>query len=112
MRKRANHIHRILSILLLWVFAIALTPFSAFHNHNHEEPRCSATEKICQHKVHISNHTDTCLVCAAHFEKNYLRTTTRFEIYQVNKPLVKFYPTVKGCYAELISLALRGPPVA
>jgi hypothetical protein len=112
LKKKHLHIHRVLSILLLWVFAIALTPFSAFHDHHHAEPKCVAHEKACTHKVHVSNHAEECLICAAHFEKNYIATAYHFEVYLVNKPATPYYPTVSGFYTELVGLALRGPPVA
>lgn len=97
--------------MLLWVFTIALTPFSAFHDHNHNEPRCVSNQKTCTHKLHISNHSDSCLICKAHFEKNYLSTQQYFETYQVNVSAMRYYATVNGSYAELISLSLRGPPL-
>lgn len=111
MKKKQQHINQIFSIVMLWVFAIALTPFGALHHHE-EEARCSNNEKTCSHKLHVRSHTETCLICAAHFEKNYLSHEEHFQVYLEIKRLVKHYDTVKGSYTELIGSALRGPPVA
>ncbi|RQO72410.1 hypothetical protein DBR43_14535 [Pedobacter sp. KBW06] len=111
MKKSQQHINRIISIALLWVFAIALTPFGALHHHD-EAPQCLKNEKTCTHKLHVSNHTETCLVCAAHFEKNYLHEYTHFQVFLEIRTLSKYYALVSGSYTELIGSSLRGPPVA
>jgi len=91
------------------VFAIALTPFSAFHHHE-EEPVCAAAGKICAHTVHIHSHSDNCLVCAAHFEKSYTTTQNHFETYFLSRTLLKTFGICSGSYVALIGTALRGPP--
>ncbi|WP_143166819.1 hypothetical protein [Pedobacter caeni] len=111
MKKSRQHINQILSIALLWVFAIALTPFSALHHHD-DEPRCLKHEKTCSHKLHVRSHTDTCLVCAAHFEKNYLHEYTHFQVYLEIGPVSELYAILTGSYTELIGSSLRGPPIA
>ncbi|MBB2151009.1 hypothetical protein [Pedobacter gandavensis] len=108
LKQRRQHIHKIISIALLWVFAIALTPFSAFHHHE-EEVQCQ-NEKVCTHKLHVGSHVETCLVCAAHFEKNYLQEQTQFQVYLETIPVIKHYALLTGSYTELISTSLRGPP--
>nr|WP_162988717.1 hypothetical protein [Pedobacter schmidteae] len=112
MKKKHLHIHRILSVLLLWVFAIALTPFSAFHHHDHHEVKCTSHDKACTHKLHVGTQTEHCLVCEAHFEKNYTTAHHHFLVYRVSKPVAKFYAEVSSSYTRLINLSLRGPPVA
>jgi hypothetical protein len=111
LKKKHQHIHRYLSILLLWVFAIALTPFSAFHNHKHEETSCAGHQKTCNHKLHVSNHSDDCLVCKAHFEKNYLKEQQYFPTYRAYTHARPYYTILSGTYVELIRRSLRGPPV-
>lgn len=125
MEKRRLYIQRVLSALLLLVFAIALTPFGAFHHHghdhahdhdhygyhSHEQTNCSTNKKDCGHKLHIGVKTEHCLVCEAHFEKNYTTAKTHFHIYLESKPLQKFYDEVSSSYTKLISRSLRGPPV-
>lgn len=104
--------HRALAVLLLMVFAMALTPFAAFHNHHHEDPVCVKNHKDCGHKVHIHERGDNCLICKAHFEKNYAVQEIHYRHYSVVSAFVPTAPLVKGSYAELISLSLRGPPLA
>ncbi|ACU02401.1 hypothetical protein Phep_0175 [Pedobacter heparinus DSM 2366] len=101
-----------MSVLLLWVFAIALTPFSVFHNHHDDEPQCVPHEKTCTHKIHIGSHKEECLICAAHFEKNYTTTQQYFQVYLVNKAVAQYFVTAGGFYTELIGQSLRGPPLA
>ncbi|WP_110828699.1 hypothetical protein [Pedobacter nutrimenti] len=109
MKKRRIHIHRILSAVLLWVFAIALTPWSALHHHDQQDVH-SAREKVCTHKLHISSHADTCLICAAHFEKDFVQSGTTFRIFLSVQSLPKIHPLISGSYTELIESSLRGPP--
>lgn len=95
---------------LLLVFAIALTPFGALHHHHDDAPICTKDGKICLHKGHVSNHEETCLICKAHFEKNYTTHQPHYQLFQDSEFTLKIYDTIKGSYAELISQALRGPP--
>ncbi|AOM77617.1 hypothetical protein [Pedobacter steynii] len=110
MKKNRQHIHQIISIVLLWVFAVALIPFGALHHHE-EEVQCVKHQKTCSHKLHVSNHTDNCLICAAHFEKNYLHQYTHFQVFLEMRTISKDYATASGSYTELIGSSLRGPPV-
>ena len=94
------------------VFAIALTPFAALHDHHHEAPVCEKNQLSCGHKFHIHESSDNCLICKAHFEKSYSIEDYDYHFYVQCKSVPVAIPTVQGTYAELISLALRGPPVA
>lgn len=93
------------------VFAIALTPFAVFHNHHVDEVKCSNRQAKCHHQFHIHTQKDNCLVCAAHFEKSYTRTEAQYNLYRFCKQILNPYTAISGSYAELISQALRGPPV-
>ncbi|WP_316837496.1 hypothetical protein [Pedobacter nutrimenti] len=110
MRKQRQHINRILSVLMLMVFSIALTPWSALHDH--EDEVHLTQEKNCTHKLHISSHSETCLICAAHFEKDFVATTSHFQVFLTLKSLSKTDPLISSSYTELIDSSLRGPPVA
>ncbi|WP_133575420.1 hypothetical protein [Pedobacter metabolipauper] len=110
MRRKQAHIHKFLAISLLLVFAIALTPFSAFHHHN-DEPKCAKEGYTCTHKSHIGNHAEKCLVCAMHFEKNYTYSSYHYQLFEQLSHNTIGTAAVSGTYSELISLALRGPPV-
>jgi hypothetical protein len=116
LRKKVLHIQKVISVVLLMVFAIALTPFSVLHHHD-EAPDCLegtalSHVKTCGHKFHIGTHEDHCLVCEAHFEKNYTTTTTHYQVYLEYKLVSKYYRTTAAAYTQLIGTALRGPPTA
>jgi len=112
LKKRRVHIHRSIAVVLLLVFAIALTPFAAFHDHHHAAPSCAGTHLDCGHKFHIHESGDNCLICKAHFEKSYAFQQIQYRHYSVERSFVLSAPLLKGSYAELISLSLRGPPLA
>jgi len=110
LKEKLLHINRAIAVVLLMVFSIALTPFSILHNHHEEETSCAKNGETCKHQYHIQNHADTCLICAAHFEKDYITTHSHYTLYQVSKPVLKPVEAISGSYAELIRLGLRGPP--
>lgn len=93
---------------MLWVFSIAITPWGALHHHEEVVP--VAAEKHCTHKMHIKTQQENCLICAAHFEKNYTASTHSYMTYLYGKPMVKNNLLVIGSYTELIATSLRGPP--
>lgn len=94
---------------MLWVFSLAITPWSALHHH--AEVAANSVEKNCTHKVHVKTNSDTCLICKAHFEKNYTITKGTFITYLGSKLMAQNNPIVTSSYSELISTSLRGPPV-
>jgi hypothetical protein len=110
-KSKQLNIHQILSVILLWVFSIALTPWGAFHNH-HEVPeaKCSATGNVCNHKYHVSLEKHNCLVCAVHFEKDYAVTAQPFVVWLKSIAIFKSDALSAASYVELISTSLRGPP--
>jgi len=91
------------------VFTVALTPFGAFHHHE-SVPECSGSHVKCAHKEHLKNHSENCLICAAHFEKNYTKVQFAFRFYLLNKPVLNSYSILAGNYVDLIGSSLRGPP--
>lgn len=92
---------------MLWVFAIALTPWSAFHHHQTvNEP----VEKHCTHKFHVKTSQEVCLVCSAHFEKHYILSETLYTTYLNSQLLFKSNLVLPSAYTELIFTSLRGPP--
>ena len=94
---------------MLWVFSLAITPWSALHHH--PEVASDVVEKNCTHKVHVKTSADNCLICKAHFEKNYTISSASFITYLNSKLLTKNMPIVISSYTALISTSLRGPPV-
>ena len=94
------------------VFAIALTPFHLFHHHHEPEQKCyDGNQAKCVHKEHLQNHADNCLICAAHFEKNYINDQARHWFFTVEKPALRTYAILAGTYVKLIGSSLRGPPL-
>mgnify|MGYP003515584643 CR=1 FL=1 len=109
-KKKRLHISKILAALMLLVFAIALTPWSMLHHHPQAEVVHVEKEEHCTHKLHLSKHVDNCLVCAAHFIKDFVNVTATFQIFLQLRATVKEIPTLSSSYAALRSTSLRGPP--
>jgi hypothetical protein len=109
--KNKSYINSLLSIGLLLTFFIALTPWSALHHHEEINYSCK-NEPVCKHKLHISSHESQCLICAAHFEKNYTQTYHYFHISSSDAVYVYSQPVARFLYSQLISTSLRGPPAA
>ena len=92
---------------MLWVFTLAITPWSSLHQH---QEVATTIEKNCTHKFHVKAEQDHCLICKAHFEKNYTISVYSHVTYLTSKLLEKNIPIVTSSYLELISTSLRGPP--
>jgi hypothetical protein len=106
-----SHIKKLLSFGLLLTFFIALTPWSALHHHEEINYSCK-NEPVCKHKLHISSHEAQCLICAAHFEKNYTYTYHFIHISSSDAIYLYTQPVARCLYSQLIATSLRGPPVA
>ena len=95
--------------MMLWVFSLAITPWNALHHHadSHEGP----VEKHCTHKLHLKTSQENCLICKAHFEKNYTLseqlTVTYLEFALIKRVILAPF----SAYTALISTSLRGPPL-
>lgn len=92
---------------MLWVFSLAITPWSSLHHH---EKVATVVEKDCTHKLHVKAQQDHCLICKAHFEKNYTVSVASHVTYLTSQLLERNSPILTSSYAELISSSLRGPP--
>ena len=108
LKNRQLHIKQILTFVLLWVFSLAITPWGSLHHH--EEIQASVAEKHCTHKLHLKTEQETCLICKAHFEKNYILSESVFVTYLKIRVLALPTADVTSAYAALISTSLRGPP--
>lgn len=62
------------------------------------------------HKVHVGTEQHNCLVCSAHFEKDYYTTAIVYQVVLPVKVMVKSYTLLSGSYTALIGTSLRGPP--
>ena len=94
---------------MLLVFSIALTPWSAIHHHQEVETH-TVKEDHCTHKLHLSKHVETCLVCEAHFIKDFITTTTAIQLFSTVAYYIKTPVQLSSSYAMLLKTALRGPP--
>ncbi|RDC54115.1 hypothetical protein DU508_23470 [Pedobacter chinensis] len=110
MKKHSQNIRKFLSAFMLIVFAVALTPWSVLHHHN--PVPVIEKEKNCKHVSHVQSHGDTCLICNASFEKNYVQTHHIYRIFLSAKIFGATPPILKSSYVELLSTGLRGPPLA
>jgi hypothetical protein len=112
LNNRRLHINRIFATLLLWVFAIALTPWSSLHHHEVQSDYCDKNGKECMHKVHVSSERHNCLICSAHFEKDYYTAAIPYQAKPESKAILENHALTGFDYTALISTSLRGPPIA
>lgn len=108
LKKRRLHIQQILTYALLWVFTLAITPWSSLHHH---EEQVTVVEKHCTHHLHLKTTQETCLICKAHFEKKFVVSKAFTITYLESEVFHSATLNVTSSYAELISTSLRGPPV-
>lgn len=112
LKNRRLHINRIISLLLLCVFAIALTPWSSLHHHEEQHEYCSKDGRLCMHKVHVGSEQHNCLICSAHFTKDILTQAATFQVSLNSVRVVNNFTLVSSTYVALIRTSLRGPPTA
>lgn len=94
---------------MLWVFTLAIMPWGLFHSHAHVHEELA--EKNCTHKFHVKNQKENCLICKAHFEKNYTLLKASGDVY-LQQTILRQPAFLLSCgYETLISTSLRGPPV-
>ena len=113
LRDKRQHINRIIGFFLLCVFSIALTPWSSLHHHEEEEENCVEYGKVCMHKVHVSRQAHNCLICSAHFEKDYHTSPVLYKVILESKAADESNGAkTSAAYTILIGSSLRGPPLA
>lgn len=105
--KKRHFLKQFFAALMLGVFALAVTPWGALHHH---EESTVVKEKHCTHTVHVKTSTETCLICKAHFEKNFTTAFHRYIVYLKSNFLEIPIPSVAGAFTEIIASCLRGPP--
>ena len=114
MKKFKKSYGKLTAFVMLLLFSAALVPLDFYHNHSEEVPVCR--EKLdngsCRHKVHLSQKSKSCWVCAVHYDKSYYQSFTSDK--GLSLPLTGFFTEkkVSGFYVQLIFTALRGPPAA
>lgn len=98
---------KIIAIITLAVFSLAVTPWSIFHHHEAPVP----TEKNCNHSVHVKLSTSDCLVCHVHFEKNFIGNLYDY-IVHLKVELIKYiFPIFDSFFSEPVGTSLRAPPM-
>jgi len=95
---------------MLVVFAIALTPWSVLHHH--EPLPLIKNEKNCKHITHVKASAETCLICNASFEKNYVQTHNVYRVFLSAKIFNQTAPVLKSSFVQIKRCFLRGPPQA
>jgi hypothetical protein len=110
LKNKRLHINRILASLLLFIFAIALTPWSSLHHHEEEDMHGLENTKTCMHKVHIGIERHNCLICSAHFAKDVITPEIQFVTFHESKTVIRNFNVISTTYVALISTSLRGPP--
>lgn len=105
--KNRHFLKNVFAVIILGVFSLAITPWSALHHHEEITP---VHEQNCKHTVHVKTATEHCLICKAHFEKNYTTSYNSYSIYLKSDLILRDYPVVASSFTEIIASCLRGPP--
>ena len=103
----------LISYFLLILFSVVAFPLDFFHHHEAEEiTACSDSngKSHCTHKVHLTEKSSYCWVCAIHFDKSFISDEVRYEYlsrsyHEIAVEKVIIYPAL-----QLLSIQLRGPP--
>jgi hypothetical protein len=104
---KAHTFRQFLALAILAIFSLAITPWSALHQHNEH---IEVVEENCTHKVHVKASAEHCLVCKAHFEKSYTTEIYNYVIHLKVQLVKRIFQAISGSYTALISTQLRGPP--
>ncbi|WAC41989.1 hypothetical protein [Pedobacter sp. SL55] len=105
--KKRHFLKQFSAVVILAIFSLAITPWGALHHH---ESETIVHEKNCTHTVHVKTSAETCLICKAHFEKNFTADFQNYLIYLKSNPVKPVYPLVGNSFTEVIASCLRGPP--
>lgn len=114
MKKFKRFYGKLTAFVMLLLFSAALIPLDFYHNHSEEILVCreKADNGSCRHKLHLSQESKSCWVCAVHYDKSYYQSFISYK--ELPLPLTSFIAEkkVSGFYVQLIFTALRGPPAA
>ena len=105
--KKILFFKRLSAIFILGVFILAITPWSTLHHH---ERHANVIEKDWSHTVHVKVSEDSCLICKAHFEKNFTSNFYNYIIHLKTELIKKAFPLIGISFTEIIATCLRGPP--
>jgi hypothetical protein len=107
MRALQGNFKQLLAAIVLGIFSLAITPWSALHHH---EKIVEVKEKNCTHTGHVNNSADNCLICKAHFEKNFTSNFHRYTVYLKGEVIKRTAPIVSASFTKIVATCLRGPP--
>ena len=105
--KKRHFLKQFSAVIILAIFSLAITPWGALHHH---ESETIVHEKHCTHTVHVKTSSETCLICKAHFEKNFTVGFQNQLVYLKASPIQTNYPLVGNSFTDIIASCLRGPP--
>lgn len=105
--RRRHFLQQFFATVMLAIFSLAITPWSALHNHEEHAP---IYEKNCTHTVHVKASADNCLLCKAHFEKNYTANFNSYAVLLKSGTVESTFLPISGSFREIIASCLRGPP--
>lgn len=105
--KKRHFLKKISAVVILAIFSLAITPWSALHHH---ESETIVHEKNCTHTVHVKTSAENCLVCKAHFEKNFVSDFRNHLIHLKEHLFKRLFFLIGDSFAEIIASSLRGPP--
>lgn len=105
--KKGHFLKQIFAVVILAVFSLAITPWSALHHH---EEITIVKEKNCTHTVHVHTSSENCLVCKAHFEKNFVSDIQNYIVYLKANIVENTVSLVGNSFTSIIASCLRGPP--
>lgn len=104
--KKRHFLKQFLAIVILAIFSLAITPWSVLHHHE----TTLVHEKNCTHTVHVKTSSESCLICKAHFEKDYTSDFYTYLVHLKTEFIKRMFPFVAGSFTEIIATCLRGPP--
>lgn len=105
--KKRHLLKQFSAVVILAIFSLAITPWGALHHH---ESETIVHEKHCTHTVHVKTSTETCLICKAHFEKNFTADFQNYLVFLKTNPVNTVFPLVGNSFTDIIASCLRGPP--
>ncbi|MDQ8003791.1 MAG: hypothetical protein REI64_03260 [Pedobacter sp.] len=105
--KKRHFLKQISAVVILAIFSLAITPWGALHHHEENIP---VHEKNCTHTVHVKTSSENCLVCKAHFEKNFVSDIQNYIVYLKANIVENTVSLVGNSFTSIIASCLRGPP--
>lgn len=104
-----KNIAKYLTLFLLGVFALGITPWEAFHDHS-STIIADSIERDCLHSGHVKAKPAKCIVCVSHFDSIFILNSSLFKYVEKAVQLKYVEGLFNTSFTNLISTPLRGPP--